>query len=104
MLVRFALWLAVSEIQHVQGPQKSETHRMTPNWTWTLNNQKYPTYTKYLPLRSKLWSILLYNQRFSKNGTFYNSILTTMLNVEKLLKIQNVKFHNSLYNFGRDPS
>ncbi len=21
---------------------------MTPNWTWTLNNQKYPVYTKDL--------------------------------------------------------
>ena len=41
-LVHFALRLAVSEI-HVQGGQKSEMHRMTPNWTWTLNSQKYST-------------------------------------------------------------
>ncbi len=30
ILVRFALQLAVSEIQHVQGRRKSEMHRMTP--------------------------------------------------------------------------
>ena len=24
---------------------------MTPNWTWTLNSQKYPVYTKDLPQR-----------------------------------------------------
>ena len=24
---------------------------MTPNWTWTLNSQRYSTYTKCLPLR-----------------------------------------------------
>ncbi len=48
ILVRFALWLAVSEIQHVQGQRKSEMHRMTPNWTWTLNSQKYSLYTIYL--------------------------------------------------------
>ena len=26
---------------------------MTTNWTWTLNSQKYPVYTKYLPQRPK---------------------------------------------------
>ncbi len=31
-----------------------------------LNHQKYPAYTKDLPQRTKFWSILLYNQRFSK--------------------------------------
>ncbi len=49
ILVRFALRLAVSETQHVQGGRKSEMHRMIPNWTWTLNSQKYSMYTKYLP-------------------------------------------------------
>ena len=23
---------------------------MTPNWTWTLDSQKYSVYTKYLPV------------------------------------------------------
>ncbi len=110
ILVRFALRLAVSEIQ---GLQKSEMHRVTPNWTWTLNSQKYSIYTKYLPLRSKFWSVSLYEQWFPRYRTFYNSPLTAMLNVpkknnkkkkKKKPKIQNSKFHNSLYNFGRHPS
>ncbi len=42
ILVRFALKLAVSEI-HVQGWWKSEMHRMSPKWTWTLNSQKWST-------------------------------------------------------------
>ena len=41
ILVRFTLRLAVSEIQQVQGRQKSEKHQMTPNWNWTLNSPKY---------------------------------------------------------------
>ncbi len=51
ILVHFALRLAISEIQG--HPKKLEMHRMTPNWTWKLNSQNYPTYSKYLPLRSK---------------------------------------------------
>ncbi len=46
IFVRFALWLSVSEIQ---GRQKLEMHRMTPNWTWTLNSQNYPIYTVNIP-------------------------------------------------------
>ena len=42
ILVRVALRLTVSGIQR---HQTSEMHRMTPNWTWTLNSQKYPIYT-----------------------------------------------------------
>ncbi len=41
ILVRFPLRLAVSEIQYEQGRQKSEMHRMTLNWAWQLNSQKY---------------------------------------------------------------
>ncbi len=63
-LVRFALRLAISEIQHVQGQRKLEMHRMTPNATWTLNSQKYSIYTKYLPLKSKFFSVLLLFSRF----------------------------------------
>ena len=48
---------------HVQGHQKSEKQRMTPNWTWTLNIQKYSIYTKYLPMRPRFWSVSLYDQR-----------------------------------------
>ncbi len=83
-------------------------HWMTPNWTWTLNSQKYPIYSKYLPLRSIFWSVSLYGQRFRRFRTFYPSPLTTMLhgqkkNKKKLPKIQNFKFHYSFNNFVRDP-
>ncbi len=114
ILVRFALQLAVSEIQHVHGRRKSkmhrkwpktelkhitakstvymllskylplrpkfspfrsmispfrdttctrsgksEMHRMTPNWTWTLGSQKNSVYTKHVILvRFALWLAL----------------------------------------------
>ena len=51
IVVRFALRPAICEIQ---GRRKSEMHRMTPNWTWTLNSQKYPVYTKYLPPEAQI--------------------------------------------------
>ncbi len=104
IFVVFSLWLAVSKIQ---GQRKSEMHRVTPKWTWTLNSQKYPIHPKYSPLGSKFWSVSLYGQQFPRYGTFYHFPLTTMLNApkrtKKLPKIQNLKFHNSLSNFGRDP-
>ncbi len=40
ILIRFAVWLAVSE---KQGRLNAPNH---PNWTWTLNSQKYFIYTK----------------------------------------------------------
>ncbi len=49
---------------------KSEMHRMTPNWTWTLNSQKYSMYTKYLPLRPKFWSVSLYDQLFLRHNMY----------------------------------
>ena len=75
ILVRFALQIAVSEIQ---GRQKSETHRMPPNWTWTLNSQKYPVYTKYVLLRPKFWSGLLYDQPFSRYKVVDKSEISEM--------------------------
>ena len=56
MLVRFTLRLAVSEIQDRQ----SEKHRMTTNWTWIRNRQKYPVYTNEWPPSPKLWAVSLY--------------------------------------------
>ena len=107
MLFHFALRVAVSEI-HVQGQQKTEMHRMIPNWTWRLNSQKYPILTKHSPLGPKFWSVSLYDQRFPRYRTFYSSPLTTMLNVpkknkKKMPQIPNLKFHNSLSIFGRGP-
>ena len=43
--VYFAVWILDFKIQ---GPRKSELHWLTPNWTWTLNNQKCFIYTRYL--------------------------------------------------------
>ena len=51
---------------------KSVMHRMNPNWTWTLNSQKYPVHIKYLPLRPKFWSVSLYGQRFPIYRIFYH--------------------------------
>ncbi len=103
VFVCFSLRLAVSKIQ---GRQKSEMHRATSNWTWTLNGQKYPMHTKYSPPSPKFGSVSLYDQRFQRYQTFYNSPLTTMLNVpkmnKKMPKIQYLKFHKSLSNFGRN--
>ncbi len=42
-----------------RGRRKSEMHRMTPNWIWTLNSQKFSICTKWLPLRSKFLSVSL---------------------------------------------
>ncbi len=48
--------IAISEIQHVhvQGQWKSKMHRMTPDWTWTLNSQKYSLYILNTPLSPKI--------------------------------------------------
>ncbi len=39
---------------------------MTTNRTWTLNSQRYPVYVKYLPHRPRVWSVLMYDQRFRR--------------------------------------
>ncbi len=59
MLVRFVVWLAVSEIK---GRQKSEMHQMSPNWTWTLNSQKYSIYTTYL-FTAEAWILVRFALR-----------------------------------------
>ena len=94
IFVRFTLRLAISEIQ---GRQKSEMHRVTPNETCTFNSQKYPIYTKYFPLRSKFWPVSLFDQRFPRYRTFYNSPLTTMLNSPK--KNKTICQKSRVWNF-----
>ena len=79
---------------------------------WTLNGKNYPVYTNYLPRKPWFWSVLLYDQPFSRYPTFYNSPMTTMSNGQnknkkkqknKQTKIapknQNLKFHNSFNNY-----
>ncbi len=46
--------------------KKLEMHRMTPNWPWTPNSDKYSATTKELPLSLKFWSILLCDHWFSR--------------------------------------
>ena len=48
-----------------------------PNLTWTHNSQKYPVYTKYLPLRQKIWSLTLYDQPFPRYKDVKNRKCTT---------------------------
>ncbi len=43
---------------------------MTPNWAWRLGSQKYSIYTEYLPLRSKFWSVLLYDKPFPRYNMY----------------------------------
>ena len=50
----------------IQGRQKLEMHRMTPNLPWTLNGDKYSASTKEIPPKLKFLSILLYNYWFSR--------------------------------------
>ncbi len=55
---------------------------MTPNWTWTLKSQKYPVNIKYVSLRPKCWSILLYDQRFSRYRVAENQKCTEWPQIE----------------------
>ncbi len=61
---------------------KSEMHRMTPNWNWTFNSQKYPVYAKCLLLKPKLWSVSLYDQRFSRYTVTENRKCTKWLQID----------------------
>ncbi len=59
-----------------QGRQKLEMHRMTPNWTWTLNNDKYCAGTKNSGV--KFWSILLHDDWYSRYKVARNSEMHRM--------------------------
>ena len=95
ILVHFALRLSISEIQG----HSLEMHRVTSNWTWPLNSQKYTMYTKYLPMRSKFWPLSLCDQRFPRYCTFYNSPLTAMLKVQKQNKKKKKCQKSKNWNF-----
>ncbi len=71
-LVCFALQLHVA-LSEIQGNQKSEMHQMTPNWTWTLNSQKY----LFTPEAQILVPLAL-RTAVSKISHIYNSPLTTI--------------------------
>ena len=42
----------------IQSCRKPQMYRITSEWHWTLNCQKYPVYTEYLPLRPKYFHSL----------------------------------------------
>ncbi len=62
-LVRFALQPLVFEIE---CRQKAEMHRMTPNWTWTLNSLKYLIYTKILTPEAQILVPFILRQAVSE--------------------------------------
>ncbi len=64
------------------GPFRPKTSRFRDT-TCQQYSQKHPVYTKDLLLGPKFWSVSLYDKRFSRYRTFYNSPLTTMLNGHK---------------------
>ncbi len=64
IFMHFALQSAIFEIQ---GCGKSEKHRMTSDWLWTLNCQKYTVFTECLPQRHKFLSVFFYDLLFSRS-------------------------------------
>ncbi len=86
----FRCTTCVSEINVVK-----QIHRMTPNWTWTLNSQKYTVYTEYLPLRHKVYSI---SQRC--NLKLLLPCCPMLTKRKQWSKIQNLKFYNFLNKNG----
>ncbi len=61
---------------HIWGCWKLKVYWMTSDWPWTLNCQKYPVYTEYLPPRPKFSSVLLYNPLFSRYKAVENQKCT----------------------------
>ena len=76
---RFALRPTVCEIQ---GCRKSEMHPMTSDWAWSLNYQRYPEYTKYLPMKPKFPSVSLYVQPFARHKIVSNRKCTGWLQID----------------------
>ncbi len=82
--------------------------RMIPNWTWTLNSQKYPAYTRYLPREAQILVRFALRPAVSKISHILqfpidNHVKRPKKKEQKTLpKIQNFEFHYSFNNFGRD--
>ncbi len=100
--INLGLW-ALSHVKHRRTQvevfvyKNMEMHRMTSNWPWTPH---------YAPNTCQVCVGFTLRLAVSSYRTAYNSSLASMLNVwkrKKMINIQNVKFHNSFKNFGRDP-
>ena len=62
----FASFALRPTVVEIQGCPKSEMHRMTSEWPWTLNSQRYHLYSKYERLKPTFWSVSLYAHPFSR--------------------------------------
>ena len=94
--VRFTLQLGVSKIQ---GREKSEIHRMIPNWTWIHNNQKY-LYTLNTHSRgANIWSVSLYDERFSRYKVAENQKCTEWPQTE----LEHLIVKSTLYTLNTHP-
>ncbi len=100
----------------IQGCQKSEMHRMTPEWPQALIGQKYPVYTEYSPPRPKFHSVSFYDQALLRYKLVKNWQCTEwpqkdldMLSVKSNLPTQNIRprgpnfttFHSTVSRFSR---
>ncbi len=82
-------------------------HQVTPNWTWT--RPKVP-YVHYIITHGvQILVCFALRPAFSKISHILSfpidyHVKRPKKEQQNLPKIQNLKFNNSLYNFGRDPS
>ncbi len=67
-------------------------HYMTSGWPWTLNCQRYPVSTRYLPQGSKFHFFSLYNYPFrDKQFQFFYLPIWHNIESEIFAKVQNKK-------------
>ena len=90
---------------------KTETHRVTPNWTWTLGSQKYPVYIKILTPEAQILVCFALRPAVSKISHILSFPIDYHVKRQKKKKKNKIicqkskifKFHYSFNNFVRDP-
>ncbi len=97
ILVLFALRLAVSEIQHVQGQRKSETE--WPQTELEHLTVKSTLYILHIPPRPKFWSVSLYDYPFLRYNVVKNRKWTEWPNTE----IEKITVKTTLYTLSSYP-
>ncbi len=80
---------------------KIRMHWITSKWTWTVNSQKYPYYTKYFSTRPKFWTVSFYDQLFSRCKVVKNQKCTELL--QNNLNHLNIKSTYTLYTRSTHP-
>ena len=98
ILVHFTLWRAVFEIQGCRKSENLEMHRLTLDWPWILNGQKYLIYIVFTLRRPKLClfrykTSLFRNKRWLKIGNIGNVPITWDL----LWSLDSHKYHIHVY-------